>query len=1112
MGGVGGGRKPAHPDSSGAGQKAPAGEFKQSDEQIELLSDISLGFSSDLARDFVLEQYKGTESKNEDVDRSAQNESCASSSHSSTNDGFQDEVRDGGAGSPVYSNSLNIFTARTQSSTSETTSNLDQDTIVNNHDNSPDSNGPELPGDDPGNRNNKPSNNEPEKPKSDRPFPYHFILDRNGLGFDIDVKTSTRFRDEIHKRYDLLSIDIKHALARPPDSFKSLVVELGYPQFAEDAEVDALTPFMSFQCGNREVIVPRYSRPNALIRLKASVDSSVSRAIWNIDHFARKYRADYANHIVFPIPMHATDALIKSRHERIENIKKYVSNSLKRLERDLKKRINELGLEINNIDFEKFRSAVFRVLDSLPEQFEIESKGYNLHFENHEHALAVCIELEHIFEHKLIAQITGACEKMVEEELSILESPFVSQEEKNKVKPKVDDVFDKREELITWLRKRFGHVRKNEDENRKVKYEYLPTRFLYRLYLELRKINTVVYELEVIGRNVVHSFVKHLSKLYYNGAQLFVEYNIHPWSSSTLEPYLHAHLLMLNVIKTEDGRYIRVRPFFGANLEKTKEPYKKVMHCLSRVIKLVDKLPGSFELLAKLKEHKALIYRANRNRTTTREFNVILDEIDRSETAVRRTIDAYIASLSSEEKIRFANEIALLKDFWSDVIAEWAEYIRVRAKAIREGLNVLQEAYKRALEENGIPIADVPKFEFKATEELDEETNPNADSPKKPYVWVSYFKLDRRATLRHVLKYMSRRPVQDIALYCYKHGDAPKLPYDWLDQLISYRNQRSALGLARENYALLHTIEGVKKFSEQFNKLEEKINQITAQHPEFAERLAQIVEPLADAKKCVEELGKMLEKGKPLAQETFLTYIETVKFALEKIQQTNVFDAEELKEKQSRFAELNKQKAEIEAVRFECAQAKQEIAKIEDWINAGVAREEDKTQLEELKKKVSELEQKLTELAPTEQKISEEMRGILKTLDVAKQTVEFQEDVHEARTAIEQIENELKEDKHYCPLCGRVTAKPTYLTTDMLAGKVEKGLVLYYIDPETRRARLCVSSKAPNAREVVSFFAVKSYTARAMLELEKTRYVDKVVSEWFVSEFSRSKGDKHAGS
>jgi DNA repair exonuclease SbcCD ATPase subunit len=476
---------------------------------------------------------------------------------------------------------------------------------------------------------------------------------------------------------------------------------------------------------------------------------------------------------------------------------------------------------------------------------------------------------------------------------------------------------------------------------------------------------------------------------------------------------------------------------------------------------------------------------------------------------VWQAIRAYLVSFTFEEKIRFANEIALLKDFWTDVVAEWAEYIRVRAEAIREGLNVLQEAYRRALEENGIPVADIPRFEYKSTDELDEETNPSADSPKAPYVWSSYFKLDRRATLRHVLKYMSRRPIQDIALYCYRHGDKPKLPYDWLDQLINYRNQRSALGLARENYVFLHTVEEVKKFSEQFNKLEEKFNEITAQHPEFAERLAQIAEPFADAKKCIEELGKMLEKGKPPAQETFFTYIETVKFALEKIQQTNVFDAEELKEKQKQLAELNKQKAEIEAVRLECESVKHEIAQLEDWINSGIEREGDRERLVELQKKRNELEQKLTELAPTEQKIAQEMQEILKTLDVAKQTVEFQEEISKARENVEQIENELKEDKHYCPLCGRVTAKPTYLTTDRLAEKVEKGLVLYYVDPETRRARLCVSSKAPNAREVVSFFAVKSYTARAMLELEKSRYVDKVVSEWFVSEFSRSRGDKY---
>jgi hypothetical protein len=1085
MGGIGGGHNPAHPNSLGGWQKASATKPKQFNDPIASLSDISFSLSSDLARDLVL-------------------------SYSFQDESSQDKVRDRGAGAPVYSNKINIFTTQDSSPTSSTSANSDQkdqDTVVNNHDNSANSNGP---GSDPGNRNNKPPSDKPDKPKSDRPFPYYFILPRKESGFDIDVQTSSRFLNELHKRYDLLNIDIKHALARPPDSFKELMEELGYPHLTEDAEIDTLTPFMSFPCGNREVIVPRYSKPNHLLRLKASVSASVSRAMDNIEHFARKYRVDYATQIVFPIPMRASDALIKSRYERINNIKKTVSNTLKRMEKDLKKKIDEFGLTIN-VDFEEFRSVVFRILDRLPEEFEIESKDYNLHFENHRHAITICDELERVFESKLIAQIRRGCEKLIEEELALIESPFVSPEEKSKLKPKVDDVLAKRDELIDWLRDRFGHVEKNrKNKSDKVKYDELPSKFLYRLYRELRKINSTIYELEALGRNVVHSFVKHLSEFYYNDAELFTEYNIHPWSSSTLEPYLHAHILTLNVIKTKDGRYVRVRPFFSAKLDKTEKPYKKVMRNLNRLIKLMDKLPNSFELLAKLKEHKALIYHANRNRTTKKEFNAISSEINQSETVIRQAIDAYIASFAFEEKIQFAVEIAQLNDLWSNVVAEWAEYIRVRAEAIREGLNVLQQAYKRALEENGIPCADIPSPEFKSPDELDEETNPRADSPKAPYIWTGYFPLEHKATLRHVLKYMSRRPIQDIALYCYRVNDKPKLPYDWIDQLINYKNQRCALGLARENYILQHTIEELNKFSKQFLELEKKFEQITAEHPEFAEKLAPAAESLANAKKCVEELGKMLEKGKPPTQETFFTYIETVKFALEKIQEAKVFEAEELKEKQNRLAELNKQKAEIEAIRFECAQAKQEIAKIEDWINAGVAREEDKTRLEELKKKVSELEQKLTELAPTEQKIAQEMHEIMKVLDTAKQTAEFFEEISKARENIEQIEDELKEDKHYCPVCGCKTAKPRYLTNDQLAEKVEKGLVMYYVDPETRRARLCVSSKAPNAREVVSYFAVRSYTARAMLELEKSRYVDKVVSDWIVSEFSRSRGEKYA--
>ena len=391
---------------------------------------------------------------------------------------------------------------------------------------------------------------------------------------------------------------------------------------------------------------------------------------------------------------------------------------------------------------------------------------------------------------------------------------------------------------------------------------------------------------------------------------------------------------------------------------------------------------------------------------------------------------------------------------------------------------------------------------------MDEETNPNADSPKAPYVWTGYFPLERKATLRHVLKYMSRRPVQDIALYCYRENDKPKLPYDWLDQLINYKNQRCALGLARENDDLQHAVEELNKFSKQFQELEKKFEQITAGHPELAEKLAPVAESLADAKKCVKELKAMVEKGKPPAQEVLFTYTETIKFVLEKIREAKVFENEELKEKQARLAELNKQKAEIEAIRFECESIKHEIAQLQDWINSGIEREGDRERLAELQKKCTELEQKLTELAPTEQKVAQEMHEIMKMLDIAKQIVEFQEEASKAQMAVERIEDELKEDKHYCPVCGRRTAKPTYLTTDMLAGKVEKGLVLYYVDPETRRARLCVSSKAPNAREVVSYFGLNSYTARAMLSLEKTRYADRIVSEWFVSEL-RSSGEKY---
>jgi len=215
-----------------------------------------------------------------------------------------------------------------------------------------------------------------------------------------------------------------------------------------------------------------------------------------------------------------------------------------------------------------------------------------------------------------------------------------------------------------------------------------------------------------------------------------------------------------------------------------------------------------------------------------------------------------------------------------------------------------------------------------------------------------------------------------------------------------------------------------------------------------------------------------------------------------------------LKKSKNRLAELNKQKAEIEAVRFECESIKREIVQLEDWINSGIEREGDRERLAELQKKRVELEQKLTELAPIEQKMVEEMHEIVKALDIVKQIVEFQEEARKAKENIEEIGVELKEDKHYCPVCGCRTAKPRYLTNDQLAERVEKGFVLYYADPETRGARLCVSSKAPNAREVVSYFALSSYTARAMLSLEKTRYADRIVSDWIVSEL-RSLGDKY---
>jgi hypothetical protein len=1088
MGGIGGGHNhPVHSNSLARWQKASATKPKQFDDSIALLSDISFSL-----RDLVL-------------------------SHSFQDESPQDKIRDRGAGAPVYSNYINIFSAESSSNTNQDAikndpdSKADQDTVVNNHDNSSDSNGPgshkSAPGnggDDPGNSGNGSPSDKPDRPKPDRPFPYYYIIDRDGLGFDVDVQTSPQFLNELHKRYDLIRIDLKHILARPPDAFKELVTELGYPHLAEDAKVDALTPLMSFSCGGREVIVPHYSHLNALLRTKACVSASVSRAMENINHFTRKYRANYATQIVFPIPISIHDALARSCYQRVEQCRKMVLNSLHRLERDLQKKIRKLELEIS-VDFEKFRSSVLDVLARVPEHFEISAKDFNSLLENHDHALEICSELYNVFDQLLLGQIRREYEKLIEEELALLESPFVSQEEKERIKPKVDSVLSKRDSLIEWLKKRFGHIREREDEN--VKYDRLPTGFLYRLYLQIRRINSAVHELEAIGREAVHSFVKHLSKLYYGGAELFVYYNIHPWSSATLEPYLHAHLLLLNVIKTEDGRYIRVRPFFISRLEKTKKPYKKAMQSLNKLIKLMENLPSSFDLLAKIREHKALIYRANRKKTAIKEFRTISTEIDHSETAVRQIIDAYIASLPFEERMKLAGELAQLNDLWADVVAEWAECLRFRNEAIQEGLKPLREAYRRAMEDIGIAIADLDA-EVKYPEELDEEVNKGADMPKSPYVWTGYFPIENRSSVYHVLKYMSRRPLQDLALYCLEHGDYPKLPMAWLEQLIEFTNQRSALGLARENYTLIDVQERVNKFSAQFSALEAKFKALSSAHPELNDKLAPLANKIADLSRYISELNEVIANDKKNIKMALTNYIDLFKVLFEDIKQLQPFSAEELKEKQNRLAELSKQKVEIETIRFECERVKLEIAQLEDWINLGIEREGDRERLAELQKKRAELEQKLTELTPIEEKIKAEMSELMKTFDAVKQFSEIQEEAVNASESIQTVAEELSEEKDQCPICGRRASKPTYLTTDQLAEKVEKGLVLQYDDPETRKARLCVSSKAPNAREVVSFFAVKSYTARAMLELEKTRYADRIVSEWFVSEFSRSRGDK----
>jgi len=69
-------------------------------------------------------------------------------------------------------------------------------------------------------------------------------------------------------------------------------------------------------------------------------------------------------------------------------------------------------------------------------------------------------------------------------------------------------------------------------------------------------------------------FIKMLEKELFNSAKLGIAYNVHIWSTKTLQPHYHIHLLFPNCVEKE-GRFYRFKPFLDA--DKLREIWKKAL-------------------------------------------------------------------------------------------------------------------------------------------------------------------------------------------------------------------------------------------------------------------------------------------------------------------------------------------------------------------------------------------------------------------------------------------------------------------------------------------------------------------------------------------------------
>ena len=65
-------------------------------------------------------------------------------------------------------------------------------------------------------------------------------------------------------------------------------------------------------------------------------------------------------------------------------------------------------------------------------------------------------------------------------------------------------------------------------------------------------------------RKSFKKFIKMLEKELFNSAKLGIAYNIHIWSTKTLQPHYHIHLLFPNCVEKE-GKFYRFRPYFDVN-------------------------------------------------------------------------------------------------------------------------------------------------------------------------------------------------------------------------------------------------------------------------------------------------------------------------------------------------------------------------------------------------------------------------------------------------------------------------------------------------------------------------------------------------------------------